>query len=611
MSNAGIIAIDVYFPVLPSLSNGGFSMVLINNFKKMLISLYQSIRRFPLTLILSSAVTILVITIAEYSHQENNALIEMLGRIAMVLALGIPLSLIIKFIIERFEKINTPLKLLIYILSTIFLFGYYLIFLPGYDMVPLTRYTALSLAFYLAALLIPYFYLREGFELYIIRLILRFFTTIVFSLVLQLGISAILFTIDKLLGIPVYEGLYLYIWFTICGVFASAFFLAGIPGFHQEMESSDYPGIFKVLLLYIIMPLITAYTIIMYLYFGKVLITFKWPVGLVGHLVLWYSVICICVIFLVYTIQNNSKWAESFIFWLPKLILPLILMMFVSLGIRIRAYGITENRYFVLALGLWVIGVMLYWNISKYIRNTILPFSLAIIMFLSVTGPWSAYSTSIGSQNNRLGRILSRNNMLKEGSVITPSSTVTSEDKKEINAILRYFITSHSLKEVKYLPQGFTLADMNKLFGFEYEEYYNAPQDIKYFAYSLNYSSSPHSIRGYDYLFNFRYPGNAQDLSNIKVKADYNSNTMVFKLYNNGTEVYAKSMPDFTDTLYGKYGTTSDKTIPPEAMTFVDENAAVKVKFLFINIYGSRDTTGNVTRIDSMEFNFLLDIKGE
>jgi len=48
------------------------------------------------------------------------------------------------------------------------------------------------------------------------------------------------------------------------------------------------------------------------------------------------------------------------LFWLPKAIIPLLLVMFVCVGIRVNAYGVTENRYFAIALGVWVLVVMVY-----------------------------------------------------------------------------------------------------------------------------------------------------------------------------------------------------------------------------------------------------------
>lgn len=589
----------------------GLTMKLFTNLKRILSSLYLSIKRFPVTLILAAIVTVFTIIITEYSSHRSDDFMEILSRVTMVIGLGIPISLSIKFIFERFGSIKNITKVMVYFTAALLLLAYYFLMLPNFEMVAITRYIALIIVFCLGAILIPYFFRKDKFELYVIKLMLRFFVTFIFSVVLQLGISAILLTIDSLLGIDIYGKLYLYIWYIICGVFAPAFFLAGVPLSNQELEASEYPKVLKVLLLYIVMPLISAYTFILYLYFAKVLITFKWPVGLVGHLVLWYSVISIFVIFLVYPLIGESRWVKGFAFWFPKLILPLIIMMFVSVGIRVKAYGITENRYFVLALAIWVLGTMFYWNLSRHKINLILPLSLATIAFLSVMGPWSAYSVSVISQNSRLEGILNRYNMIKDKTISIPSSAVAKEDKKEITEILRYFNNSHSLEDVKVLPDNFELKDMKNVFGFEYDDYYPKPDKNNFFTYSLNFVSSPHNISGFDYLFNFRYPGNTEIQSAEKIKAEYNRETNEFKLYYNNVEVYKKLLHEYADILYEKYGTNPDKTIAPEEMTFTDENSNVRVNFLFINIYGSKNSTEDTTKIDSMEFDVLVDIKVE
>ena len=64
-------------------------------------------------------------------------------------------------------------------------------------------------------------------------------------------------------------------------------------------------------------------------------------------------------------ILDKNKWAYRFKHWFPKFILPILIMMFISIGIRIRQYGVTENRYFVIILGLWVLGIMLYFTFTK------------------------------------------------------------------------------------------------------------------------------------------------------------------------------------------------------------------------------------------------------
>ena len=104
--------------------------------------------------------------------------------------------------------------------------------------------------------------------------------------------------------------------------------------------------------------------------------------------------------------------------YFPKVILPLIVMMFISIGIRINAYGVTENRYFVVALGIWVFIVMIYFSTIKKLRNIILPISLSVITFISVFGPFSSYSISKYSQNKRVTNLFVKNNMIKDNKVL-------------------------------------------------------------------------------------------------------------------------------------------------------------------------------------------------
>jgi hypothetical protein len=87
-------------------------------------------------------------------------------------------------------------------------------------------------------------------------------------------------------------------------------------------------------------------------------------------------------------------------------------------------------------------------NLAKTKRNIILPVSLAIIAFLAVFGPWSSFSVSKFSQNQRFENILSRYNMIKGNEIIKPARTVSNEDKSEISQILSYFERSHKFSDV-------------------------------------------------------------------------------------------------------------------------------------------------------------------
>ena len=153
-------------------------------------------------------------------------------------------------------------------------------------------------------------------------------------------------------------------------------------------------------------------------------------------------------------------------------------------------------------IGLWLLGSMLYLVFSHKKRNAVLIFALAVLIALSTVGPWSAFSVSKWSQNERLEGICAKYGMVQEGAII-PSDKVSQEDRKEISAVIAYFERYHTLEDVKLLPDDFTLDAFRELFGFEYDPYGR--------SYVIDIEGPEEtdlslSITGYDYLFQFKGP---------------------------------------------------------------------------------------------------------
>jgi hypothetical protein len=454
-------------------------MKVIQLLKKVLNGIKDSIIRFPQTIGISIACVIFLIYISELGYEVSNELRENLVKATMVLGLGIPLSLCINLYFERLKDFKRNVFYGVYAGGVMLLSFYYYFFLKNFEMISITRYIGLSLILYLVFMFIPYISKEKNFELYVIKVFARFFTTILYSVVLYLGLAAILMTIDKLLGVHIKEELYYYTWLIVVGVFASAFFLAGIPKNNKEMFLEDYSKLIKILVLYIVIPLISVYTVILYVYFAKIIITRQWPQGLVSHLVLWYSTISVIVLFLISPLLSKITWIKLYMKVFPKIIIPLMIMMFISIGIRIKAYGVTENRYFVVALGIWVIFSMVYFSLKKKLINIMIPISLAVIIFISVFGPFSSYSISRYSQNKRFEKLLIENKMLINGKAVKATSDVSDEDARQISSILRYFRDYHSLKDIKSLPEDFIIEDTEEILGVKYDSEYNYPRDRK------------------------------------------------------------------------------------------------------------------------------------
>lgn len=571
-------------------------------------SVYKSIKRFPLTIALSTSFVIMMIITSEIRLTSSLSLIKDLNRAAMILALGIPISLCIKLYYEKKENYKPWHLVTAFIFEALILILYYFFLLKDLQMVSITRYIGVNLTFYLGFFYIPYFKNKENFELYVIKVFGKLFTTIIYSIVLYLGVAAILATIDKLLGVKIPSNFYYYSFLIVAGVFAPTYFLGTLPIITELFNKESYPNIFKILVIYIIMPLISVYTTILYIYFAKIIITRQWPVGLVSHLVLWYSIISAGVLFFIYPIYKDKLFAKTFMAVFPKLILPLMMLMFFSIGIRVNAYGITENRYYVILLSLWVFGVMLYFSFTKKYKNIFLPITLSVLVIISVLGgPLSSYSVSKYSQNKRLQKILLRNNMLKDKN-IEKNPSISENDKNEISRILEYFNYQHSLKDVKYLPEDFKIEDMDKLLGFKYSNNLSSlPQE--YFYFNVSQTGEPIDISGYNYMVDSRYLyGGMQSNSQFKIKYDYSSN--ILKVYQDKEVLYTKDMKELGKNLVDKYGIRDKgEGINPKEMSFEDENSKVKVQIQMINIAGSKDLSTGDIRINALDFYMLVKVK--
>lgn len=566
--------------------------------RKGIISLYQSIKRFPITIFFTTLTTVLLII---YTWADRQTTVEILTRLAMVSALAVPMTLSFALAIER-KKWSQAVEYGSYALALCALVLYYFFLLPELGMLPITRYLAVTIALYLAFLFVPYFFNRPGFELYVIKVITRFLVTAIYSAVLFAGLAITLLTIDLLLGIDVSFTFYSNVWLVVAGIFAPCFFLAGLPAAGEDMEAVTYPSLLKILLLYIVMPIILTYTSILYIYFLKTLVTFAWPEGTVSHLVLWFSVFSAGVIFLIYPMVRDNRFVKFFASWFPKLVLPAILVMFMAIAVRINAYGVTENRYFVVALGLWVFGIMLYFSLTKHFRNIILPVSLALVALLTVVGPWSAYSISRSSQNARFEALASEYNMIAGDTLKSPNREISGPDKRAIVSILEYFDQSHSLSDVRLLPQDFQFQDMERIFGFSREDIWGQPGRLEYFQlYTL---AGPLDVRGYDYFLN-----SANLLRETVILDDltvsYSTDELRLTVTRGNQEIYAKDLKAFAEEIVERQG-PGNREVPAEDMTFHDENEAVQVKLVFTGIQGTTDSDGTAIGIQSLEFNLLL-----
>ena len=588
------------------------NMKITNRIKFTLISIKRSIKRFPITVGISTVLAILLIYLNESILTGDSR--EMLEKINLILGLGIPLSLCIGLFIERFLQKHKSRAILLYLIGIGLLVLYYFVFLETNGMVPISRYVGTMIFLILAFFYIPRLKKKDKYEYYVMDVFSGLSLTFIYSFVLFIGIVAIIFTIDQLFDVNIDEKIYYYMFLIVFFVFAVSLFLSKLPPIDEKYQETVYTKSLNVLLLYIVIPLITIYTGILYVYFAKILITMEWPRGLVSHLVLWYSTISVGVIFLITPILEENKVAKLFKIWFPKIILPVLFMMFMSIYKRVDQYGITENRYYGIVLGLWVFGIMLYFSLKKPLTNIIIPISLSIVILNSVFGPISSFAIAKSSQNKRLKDILVRNNMLISGEIIK-NEEISDEDKKEISNIINYFNSAHKLIDIKALPEDFELEKMENVFGFKYEPYYNTPYGMgKHFYFGTNLAEDVIDIAGYDYYMTFNsWDQTKKEVGELTI--EYSRFNHVLTISKDETIILEQDIMNIIEDIYSKQ--QAKLVVEKEMLNYNDMSYKVTVptdlgnidiRFIFTNVNGRVEENEKVI-LEGTEFILLINNK--
>ena len=567
--------------------------------KNIVLKVVQSMKRFPEAIFFYCATTLILIYMNHIAY--NKATFDFLTRIAMILALGAVVFLCIRTFLERKHPVAIKTTIAIYASAIIGLFIYFFLLLDELNTVSVTRYTALSLSLYLLFTFIPYFRKKGSYELYVITLFTRFFITYLYSIVLFLGLAAIIYTIDTLFGVNIDGSLYYDIWLIVACAFAPAYFLAEIPGQQDSLYVENYSKVLTILMLYIVMPIIIIYTAVLYAFFVKILLSGEWPGGIVANLVLWYSIISTVVLFFIYPLRSKDNLVKHFISLFPKYINIPLIMMFITLGIRINAYGITENRYFVLVAGLWVSGCMIYYIISKNITNIALSVSLALIMTLSVIGPWSSYSVSKYSQRARFEKILKENQMLAQDGSIIPSNALSSDEKETLTSILYYFEKNHELSELGLLPVDFQLEDTPKVLGFE--PYMHG--DYKYFGLHIGKGQVLIDINDYDFFYDIYPYRNGKDTDEGELDISYREREHYLKISSKAETVYEKNVADIAREIIDK--NKGREELDVNEMLYTDENENIKVLYVFNHINGREENESVI--VEYIDFKLFIKIK--
>jgi hypothetical protein len=382
-------------------------------------------------------------------------------RVAMTAALGMPLLFSLRMLRERSRCGKAGW--LIELSGITLLLGYFWL-LPGesdkshedyihVDKAPMgiwIRWWLLLGTLHMVAAVSPYLCGAEGngFWQFNRRLFLRLCMATLYAGVLTVGLELAIVSADKLFDLHL-NNAYLRLWYFMAGIFHPVYFLAGVPSDFSALESdTEHPRGLKAFTQFVLAPLVGVYTIILYAYAARILFTMNWPRGWVSMPVLILAGVGILAALLLHPLRDRDgqPWARWFCRNFYRALAPLAVLLLLSFRVRIREYGITEERYMGLVAGGWILALSLGFIVRPRAGIRWIPVSLAAIGLVAAWGPWGALSVSRASQTRRLTRLLAAHNLLSNGKAVLPSVEkimVPATDVDNIRSIIDYLDHVH------------------------------------------------------------------------------------------------------------------------------------------------------------------------
>ena len=417
------------------------------------------LRRFPLTLLCSfvlGGVGIYLIRIEYYGQRELNWVLPTLS----TAGLGLSFTLAVALMAERWrwrpagrwgaQAVVVALLALWYVLT------------PAQpDFVWSIRLVLLLLGLHLTVAAGPYLpELRRtadtpGFWRYNETLFLRILTASIYSGVLFVGCALALVAIKSLFDVEVDDHIFGYLFVGLATVFNTWFFLAGVPSnFEQLEQAAPYPKGLKLFTQFVLLPLVVLYLVILYAYLGRIVVLWTLPKGWVSILILAFSVAGIFALLLIHPIRHAAEntWIRTFARWFYRALFPLLGLLAVAIGTRIRDYGITEERYFVLVLAAWLCCMAVYFLVRRGQGIIWIPASLALVAFLSAAGPWSAFAVAQRSQLKQLREISAEYGLLKDGKLDGAGQRVLGlslQARQRITSIFEFFTDREAVTQLQ------------------------------------------------------------------------------------------------------------------------------------------------------------------
>ena len=257
-------------------------------------------------------------------------------------------------------------------------------------------YTTVFLSIFIA----PFFKQKDenGFWAFLMKNIKAAVIAIVISAFLLAAIDGLLFGFLNLFDIKVSGSPFAYSAIICsCTIFPILFF-SGIPSIDECLQETPALNKFQASAnKFLFLPVISLYIILLYAYIAKIIIQWEMPKGMVSYLVSASMLLMLLRVTLTLPERINPKpsFEKTLLKILPAACIPLVILMSVGIMRRISDYGISENRYYVVAINIFFYAIIAILLTPKIIcKSKYIAIIFCSIFLILTNGPLSALNVT-------------------------------------------------------------------------------------------------------------------------------------------------------------------------------------------------------------------------
>lgn len=193
----------------------------------------------------------------------------------------------------------------------------------------------------------------------------------------------------------IYEYVFEFIWFFIAPQVCCTLIS------QDEYTVKEPAKVLSLILNFILSPAIIIYTVILYAYFIKIIITWNLPQGGVAWMVMGFVAVSLVGRLMQYILSPHYyDWFYRYFTWIA---IPPLIVYWVGTCYRISHYSLTESRFYLMVAGILMtlFVLMLLWRCTRKFRLMALIFGAAIAFFTYIPGI-SAKNIGLVCQKARL-----------------------------------------------------------------------------------------------------------------------------------------------------------------------------------------------------------------